>query len=81
MDEWKSVVFSVILAILALSASLLASDSTKCLETQFKCSNGKCIPFAWQCDKENDCGDNSDETNCLNSTSCQSFGKVFFSEI
>ena len=30
----------------------------------FKCASGRCIPKHFQCDKENDCLDNSDETNC-----------------
>ncbi|XP_053616113.1 very low-density lipoprotein receptor isoform X7 [Plodia interpunctella] len=32
-----------------------------CSLKQFQCSNGKCIPLAWVCEGENDCGDNSDE--------------------
>jgi hypothetical protein len=35
-----------------------------CAAGQFKCTNDKCIPTAWKCDHENDCGDNSDETGC-----------------
>lgn len=30
-------------------------------ETEFACKNGKCIPKLWQCDFDNDCGDDSDE--------------------
>ncbi|XP_013194688.2 very low-density lipoprotein receptor isoform X1 [Amyelois transitella] len=32
-----------------------------CSLKQFQCANGKCIPLAWVCEGENDCGDNSDE--------------------
>ena len=30
----------------------------------FHCDNGRCIPWDWQCDYEDDCEDNSDEANC-----------------
>ena len=32
---------------------------------QFRCHKiEKCIPKIWECDHEDDCGDNSDEENC-----------------
>ena len=33
----------------------------KCTESEFKCSNEKCIPGTWHCDGEDDCRDGSDE--------------------
>ncbi|KAK9679907.1 Low-density lipoprotein receptor repeat class B [Popillia japonica] len=40
-----------------------------CPPNQFKCQNDKCIPVVWLCDKDNDCGDNSDEfEGCENRT-------------
>lgn len=35
-----------------------------CASHQFKCLNGHCIDPKFLCDQSNDCGDNSDETNC-----------------
>lgn len=35
-----------------------------CSDGKFACDNKKCIPEKWVCDKDNDCGDNSDEKYC-----------------
>lgn len=37
---------------------------TKCEESQFPCSNGRCIPLLWKCDGDEDCSDGSDESAC-----------------
>lgn len=49
-----------------ISAGQRASVEEPCTIYQFQCANGKCIPKSWTCDKEDDCGDASDEkTDCI----------------
>ena len=36
-------------------------DQQECKESEFKCSNGRCISGNWHCDGEKDCPDGSDE--------------------
>lgn len=40
--------------------------TTTCdVTNQFRCvASGSCIPLAFKCDHEDDCGDNSDEEHC-----------------
>ncbi|XP_065200337.1 very low-density lipoprotein receptor-like isoform X2 [Planococcus citri] len=50
--------------------SVYANNNTnrpfpRCLERQYHCDNGRCVPWAWVCEGENDCGDNSDEKPSL----------------
>ena len=37
------------------------SDTQECKDTEFKCSNGRCIPNIWHCDGDRDCPDGIDE--------------------
>lgn len=39
-------------------------DERTCEPYQFRCKNNRCVPGRWQCDYDNDCGDNSDEDKC-----------------
>lgn len=39
-------------------------DERTCEPYQFRCKNNRCVPGRWQCDYDNDCGDNSDEESC-----------------
>uniref|UniRef100_A0A8C8DCB4 Low density lipoprotein receptor-related protein 12 n=1 Tax=Oryzias sinensis TaxID=183150 RepID=A0A8C8DCB4_9TELE len=43
-------------------------EATSCDVDQFHCSNGKCIPDWWRCNSMDECGDNSDEELCVDSS-------------
>ena len=50
-----------------------ALSADTCDANEFRCANSRCIPSHWQCDHDNDCGDNSDEQGCRK---CQSYNEV-----
>jgi low density lipoprotein-related protein 2 len=37
----------------------------KCQPSEFRCRTGRCIPMPERCDRLDQCGDNSDEANCV----------------
>ncbi|XP_039602257.1 low-density lipoprotein receptor-related protein 10 [Polypterus senegalus] len=39
-------------------------DSEKCMQDEFLCANRKCVPNAWHCNQQDECKDNSDESDC-----------------
>ncbi|XP_054168279.1 sortilin-related receptor-like [Oppia nitens] len=39
-------------------------DNQSCSNEEFMCDNGLCIQKLWKCDRDNDCGDGSDERDC-----------------
>lgn len=52
---------------------LPAGTPSPCEPNEFKCKNGRCALKLWRCDGDNDCEDNSDETDCRKFPSVQSF--------
>ncbi len=36
----------------------------QCLDDEFSCSDGTCLPFQQRCDGVSDCNDSGDEMNC-----------------
>lgn len=37
----------------------------RCQASEFRCRSGRCIPMPERCDRVDQCGDNSDESNCV----------------
>lgn len=42
----------------------MSTDRPNCTDDEVRCQGGRCIPQTALCDLKNDCGDNSDETEC-----------------
>ena len=47
-----------------ISISFTVELYRECTESEFQCSNKKCIPMRWRCDHDDDCDDGSDEQGC-----------------
>ncbi|XP_018345576.1 PREDICTED: very low-density lipoprotein receptor-like isoform X3 [Trachymyrmex septentrionalis] len=59
--ESRGVLLLVALAVLAAADAFSTDNTLECKETDFKCSNGRCIPNIWHCDGDRDCPDGTDE--------------------
>lgn len=46
--------------------------SKSCLYDEFTCNNSKCIDSSWRCNREDECGDGSDEDTCQHFSECMS---------
>ncbi|XP_076665934.1 low-density lipoprotein receptor isoform X9 [Andrena cerasifolii] len=55
------------------AADAFSTDSIhKCSDSEFKCTNGRCIPANWHCDGDRDCPDGSDEDPAVCNETCRS---------
>ncbi|KAL5516603.1 hypothetical protein EMCRGX_G001986 [Ephydatia muelleri] len=61
-EHLKDLLGTMIFSELSKFAPLL---KTQCSRDEFGCSNGNCVPLSSQCNRYNDCADNSDEVGCV----------------
>ncbi|MEE6459243.1 hypothetical protein FKM82_000583 [Ascaphus truei] len=62
----------LLLLISTCGLSWVHGARTLCEESQFQCSNGRCITSLWKCDGDEDCSDGSDESSCVKKTCAES---------
>ena len=61
-------------ALVLLNIYIIFTDT--CLESEFKCTNERCIDAGYMCDHDDDCGDDSDEQLCAEYNQGNMFGST-----
>ncbi|KTG00479.1 hypothetical protein cypCar_00035218, partial [Cyprinus carpio] len=63
-DEEKCVIVLSGFSSIVTFISLYLPVPRQCSESEFPCTNGRCIAGRWKCDGDHDCSDGSDEHGC-----------------
>ncbi|XP_068130425.1 low-density lipoprotein receptor [Hyperolius riggenbachi] len=61
MELFRSA-FALMLLLIPLASAISVSGSSKCDRNEFQCEDGRCMPYKWICDGNEDCRDGSDES-------------------
>lgn len=72
MHQYESLILFItrilwVLFVVLTNCFVIVAEPT-CSAGEFQCGSGRCVPITFKCDGENDCGDYSDETGCVNVT-------------